>query len=515
MKNFLKHDKDSVLAKTVNKQGKDIYKVSDKGSSSFSSFSEEEKSAYTKIINNVLANDIHISKFLPINPENMDMFMSLRDGKILCKLINLVEHKIEEKVINLKDSLNIFQMTENLNLAINSSKLIGCNIVGMNSSIILDQKYAMILGLLWQIIKQVLMKDISLKNLPQLIRLLKEGETLEDLKKLSQENLLLRWFNFHLAAAGHPDKITNFSQDVTDSVKYTVLLHQLDKVKCSNAALDESLVEKRAEMMLNVSKKLNVESYITPNDVLNGNSRLNTLFTATIFNNCHGFDSPTEKEKQEVAKLFNDDAEGSREERAFRNWINCMGIEDLRVNNLYEDVKDGTILLRVFDKIHPGCVDWKNVDKTTKNKFKKIVNCNECINAAKKCNFSIVGIGGTDLHDGNKKLVLAIVWQMMRHQTLKILGNKTEDDLIKWANELVNKGPKITSLKEKSLKNSIFFITLMSAIEPRAINWDMVILDKEDNESLENNAKYALSIARKIGASIFLAWEDIKDVTLF
>ena len=299
MKNYLKHDKDSVLAKTVNKQGKDIYKVSDKGSSSFSSFSEEEKSAYTKIINNVLANDIHISKFLPINPENMDMFMSLRDGKILCKLINLVEHKIEEKVINLKDSLNIFQMTENLNLAINSSKLIGCNIVGMNSSIILDQKYAMILGLLWQIIKQVLMKDISLKNLPQLIRLLKEGETLEDLKKLSQENLLLRWFNFHLAAAGHPDKITNFSQDVTDSVKYTVLLHQLDKVKCSNAALDESLLEKRAEMMLNVSKKLNVESYITPNDVLNGNSKLNTLFTAAIFKARHGLDPLSEKEKLE------------------------------------------------------------------------------------------------------------------------------------------------------------------------------------------------------------------------
>ena len=103
---------------------------------------------------------------------------------------------------------------------------------------------------------------------------------------------------------------------------------------------------------------------------------------------------------------------------------------------------------------------------------------------------------------------------MMRHHTLKVLGNKTEDDLIKWANELINKEPKITSLKDKSLKNSIFFISLMCAIEPRAINWDIVIQDKEDNESLENNAKYALSIARKIGASIFLVWEDIKDVFL-
>jgi hypothetical protein len=37
-------------------------------------------------------------------------------------------------------------------------------------------------------------------------------------------------------------------------------------------------------------------------------------------------------------------------------------------------------------------------------------------------------------------------------------------------------------------------------------------LDSETDEALENNAKYALSIARKLGASIFLVWEDIKEV---
>jgi plastin-1 len=34
----------------------------------------------------------------------------------------------------------------------------------------------------------------------------------------------------------------------------------------------------------------------------------------------------------------------------------------------------------------------------------------------------------------------------------------------------------------------------------------------DSDEVLENNAKYAISIARKLGASIFLVWEDIKDV---
>jgi len=141
-----------------------------------------------------------------------------------------------------------------------------------------------------------------------------------------------------------------------------------------------------------------------------------------------------------------------------------------------------------------------------------MVNCNECVDAGKKCNFSIVGIGGVDIHDGNKKLILGVVWQMMRHHTLKVLGNKTEDDLIKWANELVNKEPKVSSFKDKSLKNSLFFINLMAAVEPRAINWDLVYQDKEDDEALQKNAKYAISIARKLGASIFLVWEDIKDV---
>jgi hypothetical protein len=39
---------------------------------------------------------------------------------------------------------------------------------------------------------------ISLTACPELYRLLLEGETLDDLNKLSHEELLLRWFNFHL-----------------------------------------------------------------------------------------------------------------------------------------------------------------------------------------------------------------------------------------------------------------------------------------------------------------------------
>lgn len=46
-----------------------------------------------------------------------------------------------------------------------------------------------------------------------LAALLKDGETLEDLMKLSPEELLLRWANFHLENAGW-QKINNFSTDI-------------------------------------------------------------------------------------------------------------------------------------------------------------------------------------------------------------------------------------------------------------------------------------------------------------
>lgn len=49
--------------------------------------------------------------------------------------------------------------------------------------------------------------------LPALAALLRDGETLEDLMKLSPEELLLRWANFHLENAGW-QKINNFSSDI-------------------------------------------------------------------------------------------------------------------------------------------------------------------------------------------------------------------------------------------------------------------------------------------------------------
>jgi plastin-1 len=82
-----------------------------------------------------------------------------------------------------------------------------------------------------------------------------------------------------------------------------------------------------------------------------------------------------------------------------------------------------------------------------KSKFKKVENANYAVDIGKVLKFSLVGIGGVDIVDQKKKLVLAIIWQLMRKYTLQVLkalavhehitGDITDEHIINWANRKV------------------------------------------------------------------------------
>jgi plastin-1 len=58
------------------------------------------------------------------------------------------------------------------------------------------------------------------------------------------------------------------------------------------------------------------------------------------------------------------------------------------------------------------------------------------------------------------------------------------------------------------LADGRFLISLCGAIEPRAVDMQYVMAGETEEEKA-NNAKYVLSLARKLGAVIFCVWEDI------
>jgi len=62
--------------------------------------------------------------------------------------------------------------------------------------------------------------------------LLNEGETPEDLLKLSQEDILVRWVNYHLKNSDYKGAlIKDLSNDIKDSVVYTYLLKQITPIE--------------------------------------------------------------------------------------------------------------------------------------------------------------------------------------------------------------------------------------------------------------------------------------------
>jgi len=91
-------------------------------------------------------------------------------------------------------------MLENNNLVINSAKSFA-HVVNIGSGDLIEGREHLILGLIWQIIRRGLLSKIDIKLHPELYRLLEEDETLEQFLRLPPEQILLRWFNYHLKAA--------------------------------------------------------------------------------------------------------------------------------------------------------------------------------------------------------------------------------------------------------------------------------------------------------------------------
>uniref|UniRef100_A0A672JNB7 Plastin-3 n=1 Tax=Salarias fasciatus TaxID=181472 RepID=A0A672JNB7_SALFA len=490
------------------------------------SFSEEERFAFVNWINKALEQDPDCQHVLPMNPNGDCLFKSVADGIVLCKMINLsVPDTIDERTIN-KKKLTPFTKQENLNLALNSASAIGCHVVNIGALDLRDGKPHLVLGLLWQIIKIGLFADIELSRNEALAALLRDGETLEDLMKLSPEELLLRWANFHLENAGQP-KISNFSTDIKDSKAYFHLLNQIapkaERLRHMAAAVPAPFSErddlKRAEAMLQQADRLGCRQFVTPADVVSGNPKLNLAFVANLFNKYPALTKP-ENEDIDWGLLEGE----TREERTFRNWMNSLGVNP-HVNHLYGDLQDALVIFQLYEKIKV-LVDWKcKVNKPPYPKLgahmKKLENCNYAVDLGKDAKFSLVGIGGQDLNDGNPTLTLALVWQLMRRYTLNVLedlgdGTKVNDPVIvKWVNETLanaGKSSKISSFKDKEISSSLAVLELIDAIQPGSINYDLIKTGSLSEEEKLENAKYAISMARKIGARVYALPDDLVEV---
>ena len=492
-----------------------------------------EVRSYTAHINSVLAEDDLCTKLghnkikvpsAEATTGQFELYDRVQDGIIFCKLVNAcVPGTISEQSINTTKLDQVFRRNENLTLGVNSAESIGCICVGTTTVTIRDKHVNIILGLLWQLIAKHSFKKIDLRENPNLRVLLREGETLEDFMSLSAEEILLRWVNYHLQRSDHWDKsktVTNFTRDIQDSKAYICLMNQIQPkkgeanfVNLSHEALNYSSMQSRAEAAYQMANKLKVGDYITPEDILEMQERVNTLFVAQLFNNYLAL---------EPVNVVEEIIQETREEKTYRNWINSMPLGIQQIIYLYPALQGGVVLLKLEDAINPGCVNWDIVWPTdTYKKYgglhKKIENCDLAIKVGKEnLKITIIGINGANISDGHKMFILAIVWQLMRCYTLKVIksavgnpSNEKEADkiIINWCNQrITNTSHTFKSFSDSSLSNSQAILDVVESLQPGTVNKSHL----SQNSQLEN-ARYALSCCRKIGARVYALPEHIVE----
>ncbi|XP_041920801.1 spectrin beta chain, non-erythrocytic 1 isoform X2 [Alosa sapidissima] len=199
-----------------------------------------QKKTFTKWVNS------HLSR---MSCRITDLYMDLRDGRMLIKLLEVLSGERLPKPT--KGRMRIHCL-ENVDKALQFLKEQKVHLENMGSHDIVDGNHRLTLGLIWTIILRFQIQDISV-------------ETEDNKEKKSAKDALLLWCQ--MKTAGYPNvNIHNFTTSWRDGMAFNALIHKhrpdlidFDKLKKSNAHHNLQNAFNLAEQHLGLTKLLDPE----------------------------------------------------------------------------------------------------------------------------------------------------------------------------------------------------------------------------------------------------------------
>uniref|UniRef100_A0A4W3HB24 Spectrin beta chain n=1 Tax=Callorhinchus milii TaxID=7868 RepID=A0A4W3HB24_CALMI len=199
-----------------------------------------QKKTFTKWVNSHLAR---------VSCRITDLYMDLRDGRMLIKLLEVLSGERLPKPT--KGRMRIHCL-ENVDKALQFLKEQRVHLENMGSHDIVDGNHRLTLGLIWTIILRFQIQDISV-------------ETEDNKEKKSAKDALLLWCQ--MKTAGYPNvNIHNFTTSWRDGMAFNAVIHKhrpdlidFDKLKKSNAHYNLQNAFNLAEQHLGLTKLLDPE----------------------------------------------------------------------------------------------------------------------------------------------------------------------------------------------------------------------------------------------------------------
>ena len=113
-------------------------------------------------------------------------------------------------------------------MAMSAAKALGIDVDGVTTDAFFEKKPIIVLDCLWHIIQQWV--HSSIKKIPEIINLAAQEDG--NLLKLSPQEMVKQWMNYHLLKAGQRTQIKNLGSDLSDSIALLYVLNEIDNTKC-------------------------------------------------------------------------------------------------------------------------------------------------------------------------------------------------------------------------------------------------------------------------------------------
>jgi uncharacterized protein YaaN involved in tellurite resistance len=101
-----------------------------------------------------------------------------------------------------------------------------------------------------------------------------------------------------------------------------------------------------------------------------------------------------------------------KEIQLYINWIHSLELGGVIITDLFNDLKDGLILIKILQEVLQMEIDGSKIEKKPNNRYKMLSNLNLVINTLKqRPQIKLIGVGSSDLIEGtDKNKLLGLLW---------------------------------------------------------------------------------------------------------
>ncbi|KAL6811010.1 hypothetical protein GGI42DRAFT_339820 [Trichoderma sp. SZMC 28013] len=199
------------------------------------------------------------------------------------------------------------------------------------------------------------------------------------------------------------------------------------------------------------------------------------------------------------------------QEKTFTKWLNTKIVaRNLEVKDLVPDLSDGVMLIHLLE-----CLSHESLGRYAsrpKLRVQKFENANLSLDFIRSRGIQMTNIGAEDVVDGNRKIVLGLIWTLILRFTISDIneeGMSAKEGLLLWCQRKTACYDEVEVRDfSSSWNNGLAFCALLDIHRPDLIDFDT--LDKSDHRG---NMQLAFDIAyEEIGIPKLLDVEDVCDV---